>query len=720
MADSRRGVYAHEELTRLFNPRSVAIYGASPNPVSIGARTIANLARFQGKLYRVNPRYDKIGDAPCYPSIAALPEKPDCVVLAMPRDGIEAALLDCANHGTGGTVIFASGYTETGVAERVAEQARITAIAHETGIKVVGPNCLGFVNFASTASVSFASGEMRVDPPRGPAIGIASQSGALGFALGQAERRGLPISHVLTFGNGADVNIADEIAYLAGDPGCAVIACLFEGMAHPLQLLEAGERAWRAGKAVVICKLGTGKAAATAALSHTGSLAGSTEAYFAMFERAGFVVVPAIEHLMETAAFFAKTGRPKAKGVAVIGASGGALIASTDAAEVHGVPMPQPEEETQQRLRPFVPEFGALRNPCDLTAMMTRDHATAGNAVEAMLSSDAYGALVLPHSTLSQGNVARLPGISAAGRKLGKPVCLPFCGGWLAGPGLLEAENDPHVQCFQSIDRCFATLAAWHKRDERVSAGEKHGPRTTTRVSPADAAGKAARLMAASSNRTLTERESKQVLAAYGVPVVGEQLVQSAAEAVSAAEQLGFPVVLKLESPDEPHKTEAGVIRLNLHTAAQVSKAFDEIIFNKNKYLQSIPPGRIYGVLVQPMLPAGLEIMVGARIDPQFGPLIVAGLGGIFVELLKDTALELAPVTPLEAHAMLHKLKGRKLLDGFRGSAAVNGDALADVIVRLSEFASDQQDVITELDVNPLICAGGRVVAVDALIVKRL
>ena len=714
--DIRRKVYRHHELTRLFNPQSVAIYGASPNPASIGARTIANLAKYQGRILRVNPRYEKIGDAPCYPSIAALPEKPDCVVLVMPRDGIEAALLDCAHNGAGGAVIFASGYTETGIAERAAEQSRITTIARETGIKVVGPNCLGFINFTSTASVSFASGEMRLDRPRGPGIGIASQSGALGFALGQAERRGMPISHVLTFGNGSDVNIADEIAYLAGDPGCAVIACLFEGMAHPLQVLEAGELAWQAGKPVIICKLGTGKAAATAALSHTGSLAGSTEAYFSMFERAGFVVVPSIENLLETAAFFAKTGRPKAKGVAVIGASGGALIASTDAAEAHGVPMPQPPEDTMQRLRPFVPEFGALRNPCDLTAMMTKDTAIAGNAVEAMLTGDTYGALVFPHSSLSQGNVARLPGISAVGSKLGKPVCLPYCGGWLGGPSLLEAEMDSHVQCFQSIDRCFATLAAWHKRDERIAAEENHGPRKLARVSPANAADKGAQLIAASNNKTLTEREAKQVLAVYGVPVVGEQLVLSAAEAVSAAEKLGFPVVLKAESPDLPHKTEAGVIRLNLKTTADVKAAYDQIIVNINNSLQK---PRLAGVLVQPMLPAGLEIMIGARIDPQFGPLIVVGLGGIFVELLKDTALELAPATPHEARAMLQKLKGHALLDGFRGSEAVNVDALAEVIVRLSEFADDQKDLISELDVNPLICAGNRVVAVDALIVRR-
>ena len=275
----------------------------------------------------------------------------------------------------------------------------------------------------------------------------------------------MTISHVLTFGNGADVNIADEIAFLAGDPACAAIACLFEGMPHPMQLLEAGELAWKAGKPVVICKLGIGKEAATAALSHTGSLAGSTEAYRALFVRAGFTVVPAIEHLLETAAFFAKTSRPSSRGVAAIGASGGALIAATDAAETHGVAMPQPPEDMKQRLRPYVPEFGALRNPCDLTAMLTKDNAIAGHAVEAMLTGDTYGAIVVPHSSLSQGNVERAKGMSEVGKRLGKPVCFTYSGGWIGGPSVLEAEMNPYLQCFQSVDRCYATLAAWHQRD---------------------------------------------------------------------------------------------------------------------------------------------------------------------------------------------------------------------------------------------------------------
>lgn len=718
-ATPSRGVYAHHELERLFNPRSVAVFGASPNPQSFGARTIANMAKYRGRILRVNPRYEKIGDEPCYPSAAALPEVPDCALLSVPREHIEAALMDCAAKGVGGAVVFASGYAETGVPEHAADQARITAIARETGLRIVGPNCLGFVNFPLQAMMSFASGEMEVNAPNAPGIGIASQSGALGFALGQAERRGMNISHVLTFGNGADVNIADEMAYLAGDPTCAVIACLFEGMPNPLQLLDAGELARKAGKPVVICKLGQGREAAQAALSHTGSLAGSTEAYMALFRRAGFIVVPAIDHVLQTAAFFAKfakLGPPRSRGVAVIGASGGALIAATDAAETHGVPMPQLPEDMQARLRPYVPEFGALRNPCDLTAMFTRDNTIAAKAVEAMLTGDAFGAIVVPHSTLSQGSVQRGRGMAEVGQRLGKPVCFTYVGGWVGGPSTLEAESNPSIACFQSMDRCFATLAEWHGLADRLRTEARDGPRNPLRLSPADACDAASRLIAASPNTTLTEREAKEVLAAYGVPVVQERLVHSADEAVDAARSVGMPVALKLESPDVPHKTEAGVIRLNVASADGVRAAYETIMANAAKIS---PAPAINGVLVQPMVPAGAEIMVGARIDPMFGPLIVVGLGGIFVELLKDTALELAPVTHAEARGMLQRLKGRALLDGFRGSAAIDRDALADVIVRLAEFAADQQHLIAELDVNPLICAGDRVIAVDALIVRR-
>ncbi len=714
--NTHRPVYTHAQLKRLFDPQSVAIFGASPNTQSFGARTIANMAHYRGQIFRINPNYQQIGEDTYYPNLASLPVTPDCAIFAIPRAGIEPALLECVKAGIGGAVIFASGYTETGDAEHTKSQQRISAIARESGIKIIGPNCLGFINFISGAMTSFASGEMIMNQPRGPGIGVVSQSGALGFSLGQAERRGINLSHVLTFGNGADVNIADEIAFLAGDPNCAAIACLFEGMQNPKQLLEAGDLAWKANKPVVICKLGIGKDAATAALSHTGSLAGSTEAYWALFERAGFIVVPHIENLLETASFFAKVGTLKSTGVAAIGGSGGALIAATDAAEKYGVPMPQPTEATKVKLRPFVPEYGALRNPCDLTAMLTKDNSIAGNAIEAMITGDTYGAIVVPHTSLSQGSIKRAQGMSAAGQRLGKPVCLTYSGGWINGPGVTEAELDPNLQCFQSIDRCYATLAAWHKREARRSAEQSAKPRLHHRISSIDAATDASQRIKASLTTSIGERQSKSILALYGIPVTEDCLTHSADEAAIAAQACGFPVVLKIESSDIQHKTEVGGIRLNLNSTDAVMTAYAEMMVQVKS---AAPNAKIDGVLVQAMQKPGLEIMVGVRIDPLFGPLVIVGLGGIFVELLKDTALELAPVTTEQALNMLNTLKGHTLFKGYRGADSVDLSALADIIVRLSEFANDQQQIISELDVNPIICSADGLIAVDALIVRH-
>jgi acetate---CoA ligase (ADP-forming) len=283
---------------------------------------------------------------------------------------------------------------------------------------------------------------------------------------------------------------------------------------------------------------------------------------------------------------------------------------------------------------------------------------------------------------------------------------------WLQGPSTFETESDPQVAMFRSMDRCLATLAAWHRRHERRLAG----PRVGQRKSSFDAATSAAALLDGVAQRTLTERESKSVLAAYGVPVVPEKRVTDADAAAEVAADFGYPVAIKVESPDLPHKTEAGVIRLNLKGEVELRAAYEAVMANATR---TEPTPRIHGVLVQPMIPAGLEIMVGARIDPLLGPLILAGLGGVMVELMKDTAVELAPVTLTEAKSMLARLRGAAALNGFRGSKPVDIERLAEIICRLSELAADQCERITELDVNPLICAGSHIIAVDALIARR-
>jgi acetate---CoA ligase (ADP-forming) len=710
MRESPRPLYRYAELHRVLAPHSVAIIGASPRAGSFGERLQANLAgHYAGRVHLVNAKYAEIGGQPCYPNLAALPESPDCVVVTVPREVAEPVVVEAAERRAGGVVLFASGYAETGKAERIAAQQRLTAIARESGMPVIGPNCLGFVNYGLKARLSF-SDYPAPRPPRAAAVGIASQSGALSQSLAQAVEYGCAVSHAFSAGNQSDVDVADLVAYLVEDDACRAIACVFEGMAEPERLLAAAELAWRAGKPLLVHKIATGRLGAEAAVSHTGSLAGSNTAYLAAFERAGMILVPDFEGLMEAAAFFAKAPAPKAPGVAVVATSGGAAIMAADKAERHGVPLPQPSAPVREVLLTHVPDFGSPRNPCDVTAQVVNNPASLWACGEALMSDSAFGALVVPQPVAFDFHIPRIAAFSELSAKYDKITCNVLVSQWPQGPATREAEEDPHVALFRSMERCFATLAAWHRRHTRMSAG----PRVLTRLAPAGAAAAAASLLDEAQERALTERAAKQVLAAYGVPVVADRLVGDIAEALAAANALGYPVALKVESPDILHKTEAGVIRLNLNNDAEVRQAYAAVTASARAV-----SARLNGVLVQPMIPPGIEIMVGARVDPQLGPLVVVGLGGVLVELLKDTAVELAPVTASEARAMLERLRGAALLKGFRGSQPVDLDALAEVICRLSELAADQRERVAEFDVNPLICAGERIMAVDALIARR-
>jgi acetyl-CoA synthetase len=431
-----------------------------------------------------------------------------------------------------------------------------------------------------------------------------------------------------------------------------------------------------------------------------------------VFQRAGAIMVDDFEALLETAAFFAKAPPPKARGVAVVAASGGAAIMATDRAEQHGIAMPQPSPDVKAILESRVPEFGSTRNPCDVTAQVLADPESLGICANALLGDSQYGVLVSP-LTYGYAPSAKRPLVySALAEQHGKMACVVWQTEWQDGPGVVEAHSCDRVALFRSMNACFSALAAWHWRADKRSAGTQ-----TVAATRPEVITQAKTLIKAAGGKTLTERQAKDVLNLYGVPVVGERLAQSQEDAVNAAAALGYPVVLKVESPDLPHKTEAGVIRLNLRDADEVRAGYAAVMANAAKVT---PPPRINGVLVQPMVPQGIEMVVGARNDPLFGPLIVVGLGGILVEVLKDTALSPAPVTPSQAEDLLRSLKGVKLLEGFRGMQGVDIQRLSQVISDVSRFAADHRDTVAELDVNPLICAGDRITAVDALIVVSL
>ena len=705
-----RPVYRHADLSRALDPKSIAIVGASTRAGSFGERLQSNLCDYQGRLHLVNARYDTIDQSPCFASVADLPEVPDCAVLCVPQQAVVGVVEECAAAGVGAAVIFASGFAETGHSERIDDQQRLSAIARESGLRVIGPNCLGFANYSLGARITFSEYPQQ-KTLRAASVGIASQSGALSQSLAQAIERGVSVSHTISTGNSCDVDVADLVSYLAEDPRCRAIACVFEGMANPQRIIEAAEIAWAADKPLLIHKIATGEIGAAAALSHTGTLAGSDAAYRAAFKRAGVVIVDDFEALIEAACFFAKAPAPKAEGVAVVATSGGASIMAADKAEIHAVSLPQPCDAVRQVLESHIPDFGSARNPCDVTAQVVNNPESLWACGEALMSDDAFGAVVLPQPVAFDFHTPRIAALSRLSGKYGKITCNVTISEWLQGPATHEAETDPNVALFRSMDRCFATLAAWNERDTL----RRRAPRPVEKFVSGLAVVQAAELINEADGRILSERESKRILEVYGVPVVTEILSRNADEAVTAAETLSYPVAIKVDSPDLPHKTEAGVIRLDVKSESQMRDAFAQVMDNA-RAAETQP--RINGVLVQPMIGAGVEIMVGARIDPLFGPLIVVGLGGIMVELLKDTAVDLAPVTRADAREMIDSLKGSRLLKGFRGSRPADMDALIDVVCRLSELVSDHRELISELDVNPLICRESGIIAVDALIVR--
>ncbi|WP_137178176.1 CoA-binding protein [Roseomonas sp. AR75] len=460
-----RQPYGAGDLARLLAPRSVALVGASPTANSMGARSLANLARFSGRVFPVNGRYAAIAGLPCHASLDALPEVPDVVIVALAAPQVEAVVADCARRGVGGVVIYAAGYAETQTAEGRAAQARLAAIAQESGMRIVGPNCAGYAVLPAGLLAGFPEFPAPRPGPRG--IGLVAQSGALGLALSQAAERGVALTHVLTCGNSCDVDVADWLAALAETGSCAAVALTWEGLEDEARLVAAARLAASRGLPVAACRLGLSEVGAAQALVHTGSVVTPPERFPALCAEAGFVPVTRIEALMETACFLAKApARPQAGGVAIASGSGGTAILAADAAARHGVAVPPPTPTTVEALRAVLPAFAAPRNPCDATAQVTANPAMLRGVVEALLADPGIGALVCPWGKAYRSdNIAFL---GEAARRHGKPVCLVWMSQWLEGPGTTEAEADPDLALFRSLDACFAALAAWFARDQAM------------------------------------------------------------------------------------------------------------------------------------------------------------------------------------------------------------------------------------------------------------
>ena len=481
MTGSMRPLYNAADLKRLIDPKVVAVVGASETRGSFGERTLSNMSGFSGKVFAINPKYQSLLGRPCVPSLAELPECPDCVVLCVARQMVESMIEAAAAAGAGGVVVYASGFAETGKPDRIEAQGRLIEVAHRTGVRVVGPNCVGLANTRSGAGLNFMPDYAGMGHRRGP-IGIVSQSGALGYTVLQGMERGIGFSHYLAAGNSCDVDVCDFISYLAENDDTRSIVCLLEGVKDGDRFLAAARKARDAGKALIVYKTGNSETSSKAAMSHTGTMVGSVVAYQAALAEVGAIALDNLEAVLETASFFAKAGAPtRGRGVGILSTSGGAAVICADKAEAHGVPLPPLEAKTASALHEVVPDFGSVANPSDLTAEVLKTSETFGFCLDAFLNDSGFSALVMPmifaHSSSSG---ARAPTIVEAAARTDRPLAVVWMNEWYQGPGTELLDADPRVCMFRSADRCFATCARMASIGMTIAARSRPEPGAKT------------------------------------------------------------------------------------------------------------------------------------------------------------------------------------------------------------------------------------------------
>ena len=703
--------HSRRPLDPIFSPKSVAVIGATETPGSVGRTILENLIKggFPGKIYPVNPKRDTVLGVKAYPSITALPEKADLAVIITPPPTVPGIVKDCGKAGVRGVVIISAGFKEIGPVG-VELERQVLGEATKAGIRIVGPNCLGVMVPGAKLNATFAA-----DMAKPGSVGFISQSGALCTAiLDWSLKENVGFSAFISLGSMLDVGWGDLINHLGDDPNTKSIVIYMESIGDARAFLSAA-REVALTKPIIVIKPGRTEAAAKAAASHTGSLTGSDEVLQAAFQRVGVLRVEAISELFDMAEVLGKQPRPKGPRLTIVTNAGGPSVIATDMLIGSGAQLADLAPETMAAFNAILPPTWSHNNPVDIIGD-AKPELYAKSLEIAAKDPNTDGILVILTPQAMTDPTATAECLKPYAQIPNKPVIASWMGADIVAKGedILNAANIPTFKYPDRAAKSFYYMWRYSENLRQLYETPANAPENERGEIDRDKATAIITEVRKSGRTILTEYESKRLLAAYGIPTVETHIATTESDAVKQAARLGFPVVLKLHSETITHKTDVGGIQLNLRTASAVRQAWKAI---ESSVTKKVGKEHFLGVTVQPMIKLeGYEIIVGSSIDPQFGPVLLFGAGGVLVEVFKDRALGLPPLDPYLARRLMEQTKIFKVLKGVRGRSSVDMAALDQILVRFSRLVAEQR-WIKEIDINPLLASPERILALDARIV---
>jgi acyl-CoA synthetase (NDP forming) len=708
------------DLKPLLSPDSVAIIGASGDTETLRGRLTHALVGhgYDGRVYPVTRSQSQVLGIKAFPTVAALPEPVDLAVILVPAAHVVETLDQCGRRSVRAAVVISSGFAEESNEAARARDVELSQVAQRHGILVCGPNSEGIVNplkpLVATFSPVFHDPRRSLLPEVSKArpIAVSCQSGALTFSfLSRGRDKQLRFTHQVSAGNQTVLEAHDYVDWWLDEGSADIFLLYLEGIRRPDRFRAVADKAAVAGKPLIVAKVGRSAAGRRAAASHTGALADAGDIDDAIFRHHGIIRGEDLDHMVDVAAAFSFCRLPRGNHVAVITGSGGSAVWMADILSAHGLELPVLEEDIQQRVLALLPSYASAQNPVDGTAQAIHEVGYA-RLVEIVRESKSIDVILLIGSLANDATAAkRAEEMAAITGSTKQPILLSTYTS--ASPGAMARFAEAGIPCYTSMTSCARAIRALV--DYAGFQARRREPQAAPLTRP-DLRDEVRRALTAA-GPILTEAEAKVLLAQYGVPRPAEALVNSADAAIEAAARIGGPVALKVQSPDITHKTEAGGIALGIVGEAAVREAYERILKSANA---AYPEAAIQGVLVQAMAPPGREVIVGVTRDANFGPMLMVGLGGIHVEVLRDVAFAPVPLDPDQALKLLAELKGAALLDGVRGARPADRAALAQLIATISRFAADHADLIDEIDLNPVIAhpQGEGLTVVDALIVK--